>query len=84
MAERVVVVTNVTEYAGQPSAAALAADGFRVLCHDTAFGDAAARAAYAEANPGQIAAEATTPEDLVAEAVRRFGRLGSVPIKGFP
>lgn len=78
MADRVVVVTNVTEYAGMPSAAALAADGFRVLCHDPAFGNAAARAAYADANPGQVASEATTPEELVAEAVRRFGRLDAM------
>ena len=82
MVERVVVVTNVTEYAGAPSAAGLAADGFRVLCHDPGFGDAAARAAYEQANPGQIAAEATTPEVIEAlaglAATERATLLGSL------
>jgi NAD(P)-dependent dehydrogenase (short-subunit alcohol dehydrogenase family) len=69
------IVTNVTEYAGAPAATALAADGFAVLCHDRSFADAAARAAWEGENPGLGAAVAATPEDLVAEAVARFGGL---------
>lgn len=37
MAERVALVTNVTEYTGLPSALALAAAGFTVVCHDRGF-----------------------------------------------
>jgi NAD(P)-dependent dehydrogenase (short-subunit alcohol dehydrogenase family) len=75
MADRVAIVTNVTKYTGGPAAEALAADGFKVLCHDALFRSPEERAAYDDAHSGCEAAVAQEPEDLVAEALSRFGRL---------
>jgi NAD(P)-dependent dehydrogenase (short-subunit alcohol dehydrogenase family) len=75
---RVVIVSNVKHYAGPPVAAALAADGFTVLCHDGSFGDAAAREAFEATHPGCKAESARNAEELVAEALSRFGRLDVV------
>lgn len=74
----VAVVTNVSEYAGGPAAAALAAQGFSVLAHDKGFGGAEARKAFEAAHAGCTAAEAAEPEALIAEAVARFGRVDAV------
>ena len=70
----VAVITNVRSFAGEPMAAALTGEGFRVLCHDPEFANAGTRAAYDGANPGRSAAAATSPEELVEEAAQRFGR----------
>ena len=78
MAEKVAVVTNVTEYAGAPAAMALAADGFAVLCHDPSFTEAEARTAFEASRPDCLAAAAQEPEALVAEAVARLGRLDAL------
>ncbi|WP_285480756.1 SDR family oxidoreductase [Amycolatopsis sp. NBRC 101858] len=47
----VALVTNVTQYAGPAGAGALAADGFRVVCHDETFTDAEVRDKFAAGNP---------------------------------
>lgn len=78
MTERVAVVTNVSEYAGEPAAAALLGDGLTVLCHDPGFTDPDICHAYESAHQGRQAAMATEPEALIAEAVKRFGRLDVV------
>ncbi|WP_375412929.1 SDR family oxidoreductase [uncultured Bradyrhizobium sp.] len=75
MADRVAIVTNVTKYAGGPASEALAADGFKVLCHDPSFRSAEERAAYDGAHSGCAAAVAQEPKDLIAETLARFGRL---------
>ena len=78
MTNRVAIVTNVTQYAGDPAAAALTAEGFAVLCHDPTFASIEARTAYEAAHLGRIAAKAETPEDLVTEVIGRFDRLDAV------
>ncbi len=78
MSERIALVTHLSEYAGLPGAAALAADGCRVFCHDPSFADAAARHAFAAGNPGLEPLTATAPEDLVAEVTGIAGRLDVV------
>jgi NAD(P)-dependent dehydrogenase (short-subunit alcohol dehydrogenase family) len=75
MSERVAILTNVLDYAGPPAAKALAADGFRTLCHSPSFSDAGQHLAFERENPGRVAAAAQTPEALVAEAIERFGRI---------
>lgn len=75
MTNRVALVTNVTDYAGAPAVAALIAQGCRVLGHTPSFTEAEACAAAEAATPGLHAALAQAPEELVAEAVDRFGRL---------
>jgi len=78
MSESIALITNVSEYAGLPGAAALAGDGFRVFCHDPSFADPAARQAFASANPALAPLAAATPEDLVAEVTGIAGRLDVV------
>ncbi|MFX8601246.1 hypothetical protein ABTL95_20575, partial [Acinetobacter baumannii] len=75
MAGRTALVTNVTDYAGLPGATALAADGFRVFCHDPTFADPAARTAFAAGNDGLEPLAAATPEGLVDEVVAAASRL---------
>ncbi|MCE0765980.1 SDR family oxidoreductase [Pseudonocardia kujensis] len=75
MNPQVAILTNASDYAGPPVAAALAARGLVVLCHGEDFTDAAARAAYEDAHPGRTASAAGGPEELVADAVERYGRV---------
>jgi NAD(P)-dependent dehydrogenase (short-subunit alcohol dehydrogenase family) len=76
--ERVVAITDVLNYIGPPAAEALAADGMRVLCHSGQFADPRAREAFEAQHANQLAAEAQSPEALVAEAVKRFGRIDAI------
>jgi len=75
---KVALVTNVTKYAGSPAAAALAADGWRVLAHDASFTDKAARDGWMADNAGMTALEAQAPDAVIAEAVERAGRIDGI------
>lgn len=77
-APKVAVVTNLHHFLGMPSARALVGRGLQVLAHDAAFGDPAARAGAESAVPGLTATAAAAPQDLVAAAVEKFGRLDVV------
>ena len=70
---KLALVTEVRHFVGMACAEVLAADGFRVLCHDESFADADARVAFEAEKPGLLAAAAVAPADLVGEAERRFG-----------
>ena len=75
MSTQVAVITNVLDYAGPPAAAALSAAGIIALCHSENFASADERASFEATHPGRTAAVAQTPEDLVTEAIDRFGRI---------
>lgn len=64
----VALVTNVTQYAGPAGATALAADGFRVVCHDETFTDAEVRAEFTAGNPELTPVAEQEPLALVAAA----------------
>jgi NAD(P)-dependent dehydrogenase (short-subunit alcohol dehydrogenase family) len=68
MTQSVALVTNVTQYAGPAGAIALAADGFRTVCHDQTFTDDAVRDAFAAANPALTPIADQEPEALLAAA----------------
>ncbi|MEE4540367.1 SDR family oxidoreductase [Streptomyces sp. V4-01] len=68
MTHPVALVTNVTQYAGPAGSTALAADGFRTVCHDYTFTDDAVRAAFAEANPALTPIAEQEPEAMLAAA----------------
>jgi NAD(P)-dependent dehydrogenase (short-subunit alcohol dehydrogenase family) len=68
MSNKVALVTNVTQYAGPAGAAALAAEGYRTVCHDYTFTDDAVREGFATANPGLLPVAEQDPEALVAAA----------------
>lgn len=77
-APRVALVTNATKYAGAPTVAALAAQGWRIIAHDASFTDVAARAAWEAENQGMTAAEAQDPAGLIAEVLDRMGGLHGI------
>jgi NAD(P)-dependent dehydrogenase (short-subunit alcohol dehydrogenase family) len=68
MTQTVALVTNVTQYAGPAGATALAADGFRTVCHDQRFTDAGVRDAFAAANPALTPIAEQEPEAMFAAA----------------
>lgn len=74
MVKRVAIITNVLDYAGPPAATALAKD-FCVLCHSKYFMDNETAAAYSTQHPDRMVAKAETPEELVEEALSKFGRI---------
>jgi 3-oxoacyl-[acyl-carrier protein] reductase len=77
MTPTVALVTNVTQYAGPAGATALAADGFRTVCHDQTFTDAAVRDAFAAANPELTPIADQEPEAMLTVA-RAHGQVDVV------
>ncbi|MET0983943.1 MAG: SDR family oxidoreductase [Steroidobacteraceae bacterium] len=75
MTNKIAVVTNVSDYAGPPAVAALVADGFHVLGHSPRFADATARREFESEHPHRIASATESVEDVVKEALERFGRI---------
>ena len=72
---RVALVTNVRQFGGPGSAAALAGLGLHVAAHDAAFTDADARQAHEAGQSGHSAHAEQDPEELVAAVLARYGRL---------
>jgi NAD(P)-dependent dehydrogenase (short-subunit alcohol dehydrogenase family) len=73
--DRIILVTNVTHFVGLPSAREMAAQGARVICHDSSFTDPSVRDAFAAKNPGLKPLSATEPEETVQAVTGEFGRL---------
>jgi NAD(P)-dependent dehydrogenase (short-subunit alcohol dehydrogenase family) len=65
-----VVVTNVTHFVGLPAALEMARQGARVICHDRAFADAAARTSFHKDHPGLDLAAETEPEATIDAAAQ--------------
>lgn len=68
---RTVLVTNVSQYAGPGVVATLLRQGARVLCHDAAFREAAARDGFRLSHPGVECLESLEPRALAAELEER-------------
>ena len=75
MSRLTALVTNALEFAGPPAVVALRAAGFRVIAHDTAFADAAARQRYQQANPDVAALAEQGPADIIESAWAAAQRL---------
>ena len=78
MKDRVVLITNVEHFVGRPVAAALAAQGATVVCHDRSFADAARVEKFAAANPALGVVRAQTPAAVVEAATDACGRVDVV------
>lgn len=79
----VAIVTNATEYAGPGATGALAAEEFQLVCDDRKFESAPVRSEF-EAKFAHCWATATTsPEQLVADTLARFGRIDAVVSNDF-
>lgn len=75
MTDRVVLVTNVTEYTGLPSALALAAAGFTVVCHDRGFPDEGARRTFTAAHPQLGVMAEQEPSTMIQTVTERHGKV---------
>ena len=69
----VVLLTNVTQYAGPGALTALLADGHHVVCHDASFAGEDQRIAFERGSPMAVALAGQRPEDIHAEISQRFG-----------
>lgn len=67
-----VLLTNVTQYAGPGALPALLGHGHRVACHDAGFADEAARTAFDAEHSNAFALAAQEPGDLASETIARF------------
>jgi NAD(P)-dependent dehydrogenase (short-subunit alcohol dehydrogenase family) len=68
-----VLLTNVSQYAGPGALDALVRDGHQVACHDASFVDAAVRQAFDGRDAAAYALEGQSPEAIHAEVVARWG-----------
>ena len=75
LSERIILVTNVLDFAGTPAAVELAARGATVVAHDAGFAEAAGRTAFEAEHRGMTALTAQTPDDMVAETCAKFGHI---------
>jgi 3-oxoacyl-[acyl-carrier protein] reductase len=75
---RTVLLTNALAYTGPGALTALLAHGCRVACHDPAFADPAARAAFEAARPGTVALSASSAEETATQAAGLPGGLDAV------
>ena len=73
--DTVVLVTNVTNFAGLPAAREMASQGAIVLAHDSGFTEAEARGVFESENSGVKALSAQAPDDLAKEALAQHGRI---------
>ncbi len=68
-----VLLTNVMQYTGPGALGVLVRDGHTVACHDAAFTDVGARAAFDAEHATARALEGQTPEEVHAEVAARWG-----------
>jgi len=68
-----VLLTNVSQYAGPGALDALVQEGHTVACHDASFVDADTRDAFDGRYPGAHALSAGMPEAVYAEISARWG-----------
>lgn len=78
MPDHVSVLNFVNQYGGPAALEGLSRLGSTVVCHAPDFDDAEKRAAFEAGHPGMIASVARTPEELVEDALSRFGRLDAI------
>ena len=68
-----VLLTNVTQYAGPGALDGLLAEGHNVACHDASFADAGTRAGFDDRQGKMTAFAGQSPEDIHDEIMARLG-----------
>lgn len=68
-----ILVTNVTQYAGPGTCDVLTAQGHRILAHDPSFADPAARAHFRQRCPGSTPLQPTEVDGLYAAVTTAHG-----------
>jgi 3-oxoacyl-[acyl-carrier protein] reductase len=75
MSDGIALVTNVTQYAGPPSVAALSRAGLSVVAHDRTFTDATARDIYCTEHPEVAVIAEQEPGAIVEAATQEYGQV---------
>ncbi len=76
--DKVVLISNVEHFVGDPVAAELAAQGATVVCHDASFEDASVAESYAAAHPDLNVTRAQRPQEIVEDVTGTQGRIDVV------
>ena len=75
-----VLLTNVTQYAGPDALDGLLAEGHHVACHDASFADAGTRAGFDDRQGKVTAFAGQSPEDIHDEIMARTISIASFTI----
>ena len=75
---RTILVTNAAQYAGPGAVGVLCAEGHRVVCHDTAFGDDGAVRAFQATYPQVVVLRRPDAAGIVVELNDRVGSIDAV------
>jgi 3-oxoacyl-[acyl-carrier protein] reductase len=73
-----VLLTNVTQYAGPGALEGLQKDGHKIVCHDVSFADAETRADFDKKAMNAIALAGQSPEEIHDEVIARCGLPDSI------
>lgn len=76
--DRVVLITNVTKFAGRAAVREALAQGAKIVAHDETFADAAVRRRFEAELPGAHAADAQASHDIAQAALDRHGRIDAL------
>jgi NAD(P)-dependent dehydrogenase (short-subunit alcohol dehydrogenase family) len=75
---KVLLISNVTRFAGRGTTAVALREGARVVAHDPSFTDAGARARFEAECPGAHATAAQASHDIAQAALDRHGRIDAL------
>ena len=75
LADRSILITNVTHFAGIAASAYMAKEGATVLCHDASFEDEAARQAFEATGNRLVALSAQDHHAIITEAIDKAGHV---------
>jgi NAD(P)-dependent dehydrogenase (short-subunit alcohol dehydrogenase family) len=75
---KVMLITNVTQFAGRATIGVALREGAHVVAHDSSFGDARARQRFEAEFPGLHATPAQAAHDVAQAALDRHGRIDAL------
>lgn len=78
LSNKVMLISNVTQFAGRACTEVALREGARVVAHDARFVDAAARAQFETEFPGAHATPAQASHDIAQAALDRHGRIDAL------
>ncbi|WP_109478221.1 SDR family oxidoreductase [Paraburkholderia sp. C35] len=76
--KKVALVTNASDYAGQPAVTALTSAGYHVLVGDESFNDESVLAKFLEKHAGVVRVGGENPEQIVEAAWAVHGRVDAI------
>ena len=76
--DRVILISNVTHFAGMPTSKVLSDLGAAVVAHDESFTNDLVRSTFEADNTGVTAFAPQHPKTLAESVVKRFGRIDAL------